>query len=113
MKKVYLIVLLITALIPVGFASAQSYYDTNGWGMMGWPIGGYGGMMGYGMMFFGWIFWILIIVGLGYLIKWLMSQGKNDKTGGGRAEEILKERYAKGEIDKKEFEEKIKEIKSA
>lgn len=111
MKKIYLTILTFLALVPAGVALAQSYYDTDGWGMMGWS--GFGGMMGYGMMFFGWIFWILIIVGLVYLIKWLMAQGKGGGAENRRAEEILKERYAKGEIDKKEFEEKMKEIKSS
>lgn len=111
MKKIYLMILGVSALAPTVVVSAQSYYDTDGWGMMGWS--GFGGMMGYGMMFFGWIFWILIIVGLVYLIKWLMAQGKSGGADNRRAEEILKERYAKGEIDKKEFEEKMKEIKKS
>jgi len=37
-----------------------------------------GGMMGenfgYGMMFFGWVFWILVIVVLVLLIAWLIKQ---------------------------------------
>jgi len=75
-------------------------------GMMGW---------GYGT---GWIwhilmiaFWIAVIVGIIFLIRWLLIS-----TGaGGRATkmedsalEILKRRYARGEINKEEFEEKKK-----
>ncbi len=67
--------------------------------------------LGYGYMGLGLIFWILIIVGVILLIKWLVDQ---DKTTGGRQEmnamEILKARYAKGEITSEEFEEMKKRL---
>jgi putative membrane protein len=46
-------------------------------------------------------------VALVYFIKWLIqSSGRRqpDTAGGNRALEILRERYARGEIDKAEFE---------
>ncbi len=74
----------------------------------GWP-----GMMGLGGFGFGWIFmiifWILIILGVVALVRYLGNSEKSvkdDKT----PLEILKERYARGEIDKKEFEAKKKDL---
>jgi len=73
-----------------------------GFGMMG----NYGyGMMGYGGMFLGFLFWILIIVVAYLLIRRLMEQNKTLSVGGKSALDHAKERYAKGEITKAEFEE--------
>lgn len=68
---------------------------------------GYG--MGYGTGIIGLIFWILIIIGLVLLIKYLWESG-GAKREQESALEILKKRYARGEISKEEFEEKKKDI---
>ncbi len=71
-------------------------------------------MMGYSTNMMGWS-------GLGSLLNWLFGIGivvvliivimqVSRKSGGDTAQDVLKKRYANGEIDKKEFEEKSKEL---
>jgi len=77
--------------------------------MMGYGYGydGFGFMGGGGIfMLFFWILLILILIGA---IRWIFTAPQS-RNNGKTPLEILKERYAKGEIEKKEFEEKKKEL---
>ena len=67
------------------------------------------GIMGYGMLILGFIFWILVLAGLVLLIKYLWEGGA-EKRGEESALDVLKKRYARGEISKEEFEEKKKDL---
>ncbi len=78
-------------------------------------MGGYG--VGYGMGGFGFImmiaFWILIVVGIVFAIRWLAAStnaAQSISASGETPVDILKKRYARGEIDKLEFEDKKKYI---
>ena len=71
---------------------------------------GYGyGMMSGGYWILGLLFWILVIIGLVLLIKYLW-EGSGAKRGEESALEILKKKYARGEISKEEFAEKKKDL---
>jgi len=77
----------------------------------------FGSMMGFGYGYgWGWIFmilwWALVIAGIVALIKWLIVQSRDTSSHDKKTPlGILKERYAKGEINKEEFEEKFRQIK--
>ena len=65
-------------------------------------------------MFFMLFFWILLIMCLFYLLKAFVPSLSNENIERNRnatAYDILRERYAKGEISKAEFELRMKDIK--
>ena len=81
--------------------------------MMDMMSNGHGSMMG-GMWFFSILFWVLIIVGVVFITKWVLERSRDKKEGAGRNKEtaldILEKRYAKGEIDQERFEQIRKDI---
>ncbi|MHB1769875.1 MAG: SHOCT domain-containing protein [Minisyncoccota bacterium] len=90
--------------------------------MWGYDPSGYGSMMGWGGVGFLFmiLWWFIIIAGAIALLRWFSHScdGHGCRHPGRRmgyehensALDILKERYAKGEIDKDEFEAKKKDL---
>jgi len=72
-----------------------------GSGVMGW---GWSGMGAVGWLFM-FLFWGLIIIGLVLVVRWLLDRGRPGVgQGAGEAPlDILKRRYARGEIGKDEY----------
>lgn len=71
-------------------------------------------MDGYGAYGFGMGWWWIIVVGIVVVIVWVvvkwLNQSSTNQGSGKSALDILKERYARGEIDKKEFEERKRDL---
>jgi putative membrane protein len=79
--------------------------------MMGWGDG-------WGMAAWGWfalmhlVWWVLIISGIVVLVRWTVGSGRRrDQVQEDRALQIIRERYARGEIEKEEFEERRQALK--
>ena len=76
--------------------------------MGAWGMGWFGGIF---MM----VFWILMIVGLIFLIKLMVQTANKNREGGERGSKamaIVKERYALGKIDKSQFEAMKQDLRS-
>src|SRR3990172_6514699 len=104
--------------------SAQVPQSGSGFMPMMWMMGSAGSpqaeggvypMMGYGwngFNTFGWVFmiffWLLLVLGVIALISYLSKSGPSKE--GQTPLDILKARYARGEINQKEFEEMKKDL---
>jgi len=94
-------------------AAPTAWAQDRPWESWGWhPMWGMWGMWGIGMGLFMLLVWGLVIVGLVLGIRWLLSQGR-DQGRDARSDsalEILRQRYARGEIDREEFEAKKRDL---
>ncbi|HEY6745733.1 MAG TPA: SHOCT domain-containing protein [Mycobacteriales bacterium] len=79
-------------------------HDVSGWGYAGMAIS---------MM----VFWGLVIAGIVILVRYL---GRSDLPGGGRPvdrppspEQVLAERFARGEIDEEEYRRRLETLRAA
>lgn len=86
-------------------AWAQGRADEWWWGH---PMWGVWGAWGIGMMVILLVFWALVIVGLVLGVRWLVTQGREFRSD--TALDILRQRYARGEINTEEFEAKKRDL---
>lgn len=75
---------------------------------MDWGFESINECCGDGMMGGMWFFWLILLVVIIVLVKIFMSPPKEAES----AMDILKKRYAKGEITKEQFEEQKKILQS-
>lgn len=97
---------IITGLWP-SLAAAQDRTYTWGPGMH--PMWGIWGLWGIGMMLMMLVFWGAVIVGIVLGIRWLVTQGRESRASD-PALDILRQRYARGDISKEEFEARKKDL---
>jgi putative membrane protein len=64
---------------------------------MDWQFESMNGLMGGGM----WLFWLILLIVIVFLVKQFMAPSQPPES----TLELLKKRYARGEINKEEFEE--------
>jgi putative membrane protein len=97
---------------------AFNIHAQGGWGYGMGPgmMGGYGYGMGYGFV---WTILVAIVIaavviGVVFLIRGAVTgpRAHGGTTSGDEAMDILRRRFANGEIDKEEFEERKRALKS-
>lgn len=110
MKKNILIISLVLAAASISallITGCNEYYG---------PMrGGWNHMMnyGYGCGFGGMFMWILFVIIIGVVVYFILQNTKLKNSGGtteGTPLDILKKRYAKGEITKEEYERMKKDV---
>lgn len=93
--------------IPISTAAVVLAHIDDGYGHMG----NWGGAAGW-MWLWGAVMMALVIAGAIALIVWVARSGHQTARPAGmhRAKEILADRYARGEIDTAEFQERMKAL---
>ncbi|MGW1679634.1 SHOCT domain-containing protein [Saccharopolyspora sp. NPDC002376] len=74
-------------------------YYGGGWGILGLMV------MTVGFV----LFWALVVIAIIALVRYLQRTGRAD-SGGTRAEEVLAERFARGEIDDEEYRRRLETL---
>ncbi|MEW6034859.1 MAG: SHOCT domain-containing protein [Chloroflexota bacterium] len=104
------VVVLLALIVLPALWGGYTGWQSGGWGMMGpWMMGGLGG--GWVMAIFMVLIPILVIWAIVALVRGTSSQaGTGSSAQTESALEVLKKRYARGEISKEEYEEKRKDL---
>ena len=94
----------ILIIVPLGLGAVSGWHGSGGGGMRG-------GFSGWWFMpIFMILFWGLVICGIVALVRGLSGSRSSDSPKVDSALDVLKRRYAKGEINKEEYEEKKKDL---
>ncbi len=105
MRHIYWMIVVVVTALP-GSALAQR--------IGGGPDDGHMFEWGWGHMIFGslfmLLFWVALIVAAVLAVRWLIGfgQGSSRTASGDSSLDVLRERFARGEIDREEFEERRK-----
>jgi putative membrane protein len=105
MRSFTRMVTLSSIIFPATVSAQERTWEWHG-GM--YPMWWMWSAWGLGMMLMMLVFWGLVVVGLIVGIRWLMRGQRPFPAD--RALDILRERYARGEIGKEEFEAKLKDL---
>ena len=92
-----------------GLWGGLSGWQGGGWGMMGPGMMGGFGWMGFGGVFMV-AFWGLVIWAVVAVIQGSFQPGTWESRQQDSALEVLKRRYARGDINKEEYEEKKRDL---
>ena len=107
MRKLLLLAAIFFAWPTMAFADSDAWGHMGGWGRM--MTFGWGGA-------FMWVLFLIIIIVVLYFVLQSTGARSHDGSPGETLKEtsidILKRRYARGEIDKEEFEQIKKDLKS-
>jgi putative membrane protein len=111
-KRTGIIVLVVSVLFLAGMFLYREFIP----GSYGYGYGGHmmGGMGGWGMGGLMLVFWGLVLFGLILMINWLLAATRSESNGRRTCDalDILKTRYAKGEIDREDYEQMRRELSS-
>jgi len=106
----------VSQLMVAAFAATITFAPAFAQQAGGERYGYHMGDWGWGPMIFGSIFmllfWAAVIIGIVAVVRWLMGAGHASAGSHARdsAFDILRDRFARGEIDKEEFEERKKHL---
>ncbi|MFQ5899894.1 MAG: SHOCT domain-containing protein [Candidatus Methylomirabilia bacterium] len=106
-QKIQAALVLIIDAVLLGPAVAWANGGPHG----GWethPMWGMWGVWGIGMMLMMLVVWGLVVAGLVLGIRWLVRAGRPSGSDG--ALDILRQRYARGEIGREEFEARRRDL---
>src|SRR5215510_12964840 len=107
MARAQLTYLGITMWLWPSWAAGQDRPYESEWGMH--PTWGLWGVWGIAMMVMMLVFWGAVIAGIVLAIRWMVSRGRPSHPTDA-ALDILRQRYARGDITKEEFEEKKQDL---